>query len=314
MENLYIVLLKFFPVLALILLGVLIRRIHLLKADTIQELKTILINISLPSMFVLTFARTAFELRYILIFATIFLLDILTFFLGKGISKKLAPKNSYFPAVFCGHETGMLGYALFTAFFGSENTFKLAIFDIAQVTFVFFVLVNFLRKQNGDNASVRQVVQGFLKSPIILSIFAGILISSTGLTGVLKGYQFTGAAVGVLEQLGSLTVPLICITIGYELNINFKGIIRPLITVLLRMGIMLIAAIAINAFLVKGILKLDSSFSVALFTMFLLPPPFVIPIFMGQEAIEEKNDILNVISVHIVMTLAAFFVLVNVMT
>ncbi|PKM71606.1 MAG: hypothetical protein CVU91_13000 [Firmicutes bacterium HGW-Firmicutes-16] len=312
MENLFTVLIKFLPVLLMILLGALIRKIKLLKPDTVQELKTILINISLPSMFVLTFARTVFELRYLLIFGAVFLVYLITMFMGKGVSKKLCPGNSYFPSVFAGHETGMLGYALFTAFFGAENTYKIAIFDIAQVVFVFFILVNFLRKQNGTNATAKQIIMGFAKSPIILSISAGIILSTTGLTSYLQGFQITDSFVTLLTLLGNLTVPIICITIGYELRINLNNILRPFLTVILRMAVMLAFAFLINEFLVTRVLHLDSSFGIALYTMFLLPPPFVIPIFIDQKAEKEKNDILNVISIHIVMTLAAFLVLVSV--
>jgi len=312
MDNLYVVLLKFIPVLLLILLGALIRRIRLLKPETIQELKTILINISLPSMFLLTFAKTNFELRYLLIFLAVFVVCLIMLILGKGFSKRLCPGNSYYPSVFTGHENGMLGYALFAAFFGAENTYKLALFDIGQVVFVFFVLVNFLRKQNGTNATAKQMILGFAKSPIILSITAGIILSSTGLTAVVQKLQITDSFVSVLNLLGNLTVPLICISLGYELRINSKNILNPILTVLLRMSLMLAFAFVINKFLVAGLLGLDKSFELALYTMFLLPPPFVIPIFIDQNVVKEKNDILNVISIHIVLTLAAFLVLVSV--
>lgn len=312
MDNLFVVLIKFIPVLTMILLGALIRKIRLLKPETIQELKTILINISLPSMFLLTFARTEFVPRYVLIFLAVFLVCLIMLILGKGFSKKFCPGNAYYPSVFTGHENGMLGYALFAAFFGAENTYKLAIFDIGQVIFVFFVLVNFLGKQNGTNASVKQVILGFAKSPIILSMTAGIIISSTGLTSLLQNFEITDSFVSVLTLLGNLTVPLICIILGYELHINTKNLLKPLMTVLLRMVLMLAFAFVINKFLVIGLLGLDKSFGLALFTMFLLPPPFVIPIFMGKDAVKEKNDILNVISVNIVMTLVAFLVLVSI--
>lgn len=312
MENLYVVLLKFIPVLSLILLGVLIRRIKLLKPETVQELKTILINITLPSMFIITFANTKFELRYLYIFAAVFLVCLVMFLMGKGFSKKLCPGNGYYPAVFTGHENGMLGYALFTAFFGAENTFKLAIFDIGQVVFVFFILVNYLRSQNGTSSSPKQVITGFFKSPIILSITVGIIFSSTGFTSLAQNFKITDPIVNVLTLLGNMTVPLICITLGYELRINTKNIVRPFLTVLLRMGLMLAFAFVINEVLVIRVLQLDKSFGLALFTMFMLPPPFVIPVFMDGKAEKEKSDIMNVISINIVLTLIAFLILISV--
>ncbi|MEA4895351.1 MAG: hypothetical protein VB064_08810 [Oscillospiraceae bacterium] len=312
MESLLTVFYKFLPVLLMILLGALIRRIKLLGPSTIQELKTIIVNISLPSILLLTFAETDFEPRYLLIFLSVFLACLIMLFLGKGFSGRLCPGNPYYCSVFTGYENGMLGYALFTAFFGSENAYKLAIFDIGQVVFVFFVLVNYLRRQNGTNATARQVVLGFLKSPIILAIIAGIVISTAGLAGRIRDYQITGSIVNLLTLLGNLTVPLICMILGYELRISLDNFLKPVLTVLLRMALMLALAYVINEFLVIRLLRLDSGFTVALYTMFLLPPPFVIPIFIDQKAEKEKNDILNVISIHIIMTLAAFPVLISI--
>ena len=312
MDTLYTVLLRFLPILALILLGVLIRRIKLLKPEAIEGFKTVILNISLPVLLFMTFARTAFEPRYILIFIAVFLVCLLTLLLGKGLSGRLRPGNRYYPGLFSGYETGMLGYALFTAIFGSENTYKIAIFDVGQVLFVFFVLMSFLRKQNGTQASTGAVVLGFFKTPVVLAILAGILFSCTGLTALVGGFRLTGAFESALNLIGNLTQPLICIVIGYELTLNVRKLAGPLLTVLLRLAVMLAAAFVLNELLVVRLLGLDRSFCVALYTLFLLPPPFIIPIVIGPGAEKEKSDVLSVLSVHIVLTLAAFLVLVSV--
>ena len=312
MDKLYTVLIKFLPVLLLILLGVLIRRRKLLKRETIQELKTVIIDISLPALLILTFANTTFELRYALLFVTIPVVCLVMLALGTGLSKKLAPGNRYYPAVFGGVETGMLGYALYTAFFGAENTYKLAILDLGHAVFIFFILVSYLQKKSGSNIKTKRLVLNFVKSPIILAIVAGIIFSVTGLTAYAQKLQVTDAFVTALKLLGSLTQPLICIVLGYELQIGKSSIIRPLITVLVRMGLMLFAAFIIIRYLIAGLLRLDGSFQTALYMMFLLPPPFIIPLYIDKDAEKDKNEILNVISIHIVLTLAAFMVLASV--
>ena len=312
MANLYIVTIKFIPIIALILLGVFIRKIKLLRPETIQDLKAIIINISLPSMLILTFSKTVLELRYVYIILAVFLTCVIMLIMGSGFSKKLCPGNRYYPVVFGSYETGMLGFALFTAFFGAENTYKLAIVDIGQEFFAFFVMLNFLNRQNGGSASVKQMLSGFIKSPLVIAILTGIVLGNTGLTTYLANFQITDSFVSVLTLLGNLTVPLICIIIGYEFSLDIKGIGRPFITALLRMALMFGFALLINEFLLVRLLKLDSGFGTALFTMFLLPPSFVIPIFIDQKAIKEKRDVLNVISVHIVLTLIAFLILVTV--
>lgn len=311
MEQLFLVLVKFLPVLLLILLGVLLRRIRLIRPETVADLKAIIVNLSLPAMLFLTFARTDFQARYFFIVLAVIAVCFFMLFFGLVVSRRLAPKNPYYPAVFTGFEAGMLGYALFTAFFGVENTYKFAVMDIGQVCFVFFVLVSFLQRQKGTKASPGALFLSFARSPIILAILLGILLSALGLTARLAALQITEAAVSVLTLLGSLTAPLICLVIGYELRLQKTGLLRPLLTVLLRMGLMLALAYLLNRYLILGVLGLDKSFALALYTMFLTPPPFVIPIYMGEASQEERSEILNVLSIHIIMTLAAFFILIT---
>ena len=313
MPQVYIVIIKALPVILLILLGIFLRRTGLIKKTTVDDLKKIVVNIALPSTLFLTFARTIFQSNYLWIFVCVFAVCLLMLIAGIGFRKVLSPDNKYYPALFAGFEAGMMGYALFTSFFGAENTYKFAIIDVGQVVFVFFVLVAFLQSQSGEKTSVSKLAKGFILSPIILSIILGILVGSTGLFAAVSPYPITGAFTDTLKLLGSMTQPLICIVIGYELHMQVKNIRKPLLTVLLRMCILMGIAFLLNTFIIDKALHLDKSFQLAVYTMFLLPPPFVIPIYMGESSEKQKPVILNTISLHVLFSLIAFVVLVSIM-
>lgn len=313
MPQVYIVIIKALPVILLILLGVILRRTGLIRKTTVDDLKKIVVNIALPSTLFLTFAGTSFQSNYLWIFVFVFAVCLLMLAAGIGFGKIISPDNKYYPALFAGFEAGMMGYALFTSFFGVENTYKFAIIDVGQVVFVFFVLVAFLQRQSGGKASAAKLIKGFLLSPIILSIILGVMIGSTGLFAAASAYPITGAFTDTLKLLGSMTQPLICIVIGYELHMQAKNIQKPLLTVLLRMSILMGIAFLLNTFLIDRALHLDKSFQLAVYTMFLLPPPFVIPIYMGESSDKQTPVILNTISLHVLFSLAAFVVLVSVM-
>lgn len=312
MQQVYEVIIKALPVILLILLGIFLRRTQLIKKHTVDDLKKIVVNIALPSTLFLTFAGTRFQSNYLWIFGSVFAVCLIMLAVGIGFRKVISPDNKYYPALFAGFEAGMMGYALFTSFFGAENTYKFAVIDVGQVIFVFFVLVAFLQRQDGHKASPVNLIKGFILSPIILSIVLGILVGSTGLFAAASAFKITGALTDTLKLLGSMTQPLICIVIGYELHMEIRAIKKPLITVLLRMGILLGIAFLLNIFLIAGTLHLDKSFQLAVYTMFLLPPPFVIPIYMGEQAQMQKPLILNTISLHVICTLAAFVILVSI--
>lgn len=312
MAQFYEVVSKALPVILLIILGTCLRYTKFISKAAINDFKKIIVNIALPSMLFLTFAGTTFAGKYLWVVLCVFAICVVMLFAGMFIGKRMSPENKYFPALFTGFEAGMLGYALFASFFGSENVFKFAIIDIGQVIFVFFILTAFLRSRNGEKATAKGLFLGFFRSPVIISILLGILIGVTGIFAAISGNKVGISLIDTLKMLGGLTQPLICIVIGYELQINFKNLLRPLVAVLLRMAIFLCIAFIVNTLLVEGLLHLDKSFRIAVYTMFLLPPPFVIPIFMADAAEKEKPIILDMISLHILCSLAAYIVLVSI--
>ena len=113
-----------------------------------------------------------------------------------------------------------------------------------------------------------------------------------------------------LRLLSEMTMPIICIAIGYELKINPKGIGGPLLATVSRMVLLLGMAYAINEIVIDRLLNLDNIFKIALYTMFLLPPPFVIPIYMDEKEEENKQFILNTLSISTILSLVAFIILI----
>lgn len=300
------------PVIFLILIGNLLHRFKFFKESTIDDIKKIVVNISLPALLFTAFAETSFEAGYLLIIISVFAVCGLMLGIGSLIQRSFKIENRYYPSLFSGFETGMMGYSVFVAVYGAENMYKLAVIDLGQVTFVFFVLISFLYKLNGDSVTKKGLVLSFIKSPVIISIIAGIIAGITGIAGLIKGFAVSNSVYETIKLASTLTVPLICLVIGYELKISLKGIGLPLKTSIARVCILLGIALAIDMFIFRYVLHLDNIFRIALYTMFLLPPPFVIPIFMKSGEGENKQTILRTISVNIILSLAAFIILIGV--
>ena len=132
MTDAFEILSKVLPVIFLIVIGALLRKTGFFKQDLVSGLKKIVVNISLPAVLFLTFAETTFESRYLLIFLSVFLVCGIMLFLGTGIKRLFKQSNKYYPALFSGFETGMMGYSLFLAVYGSENIYKLALIDLGR--------------------------------------------------------------------------------------------------------------------------------------------------------------------------------------
>ncbi|QSX09467.1 hypothetical protein J0B03_05230 [Alkalibacter rhizosphaerae] len=113
------------------------------------------------------------------------------------------------------------------------------------------------------------------------------------------------AVLDAVEMVGNVTVPMMLIVVGFELPFEFHNMKSILLAVVLRMVMMLALAYLINKFVIQQWLQLDELYTAALYTMFILPPPFVIPLSIIGEC-EHKNYVLNFVSLHLFVSMIAF--------
>jgi len=310
MTNIVGIIAKVLPIIFLIVVGNILQRFRYLKYDTVEDLKKIVVNIALPALLFIAFAGTTFQLEYLLIIIIVFAVCALMLFAGRLFQNVFKVENKYFPALFAGFEAGMLGYSVFVAVYGTDNMFKFAIIDIGQVTFVFLVLISYLQRLNGNALRAKHLVLSFIKSPVIISVFLGILAGGFGVIEAVKNYPVPNSVYETLKLISVLTIPLICLIIGFELKIDLRGLGLPFKIAAVRTAVLFLIAAFVNKFIIVDLLHLDAVFQIALYTMFILPPPFVIPIFMKDGEGDNKQLILNTISVNIIISLALYLVLI----
>lgn len=297
------------PVLTLFVLGYLLQRIHFFKVQSIQDIKKMIVSIALPCLLFRAFSQLELQPKFLIIVILVFGICGFMVILGKMLAKVLHISSPYFPILLGGFETGMLGYAIFIAVYGIDEIDKLAIIDLGQVLFVFFVLMALLMKYRDGTQSASQLLQMFLTSPVIISIFLGILVS------LLKGdadYSTNRMAlyVGeVITLLGNLTVPLICLVIGYELKFDFHSARLSVKTIVIRKLLLIVLALLMNKVVFVRILHLEPLYEYALLTMFLMPPPFVIALFLKEDDQESQQYVVNTLSLSTIISIALFLLI-----
>ncbi len=311
MNDILEIMAKVLPIILLIIMGNILQKINFFTDNTVDELKKIVVNIALPALIFLAFTETKFQVRYSLIVASVMIVSAIMLLVGIFFKKVFKSDNKYFPVLFTSFETGMVGYSLFATVFGTGEMFKLALVDLGNGLFFFLFLVSYLEKLNGESKSIKDLLMSFVKSPIILAIFAGLTVGSTGLLGTLQEFSFSASILDMLSLLSALTVPVICLVIGYELQIDLKNILKPILVATLRIALLLSVAFLINTVVIRGILQLDKVFEIALYTMFLLPPSFIIPIFV-KDGGEDKQFVLSVISINIILSIITFVGIVSI--
>jgi len=301
---------KVLPVILLIIGGKVLSQFDFLAPGAVDEVKKIVVNIGLPALLFTAFSSVKFQPKYLAVFALMFGLSAVLFFLGKFIINLFNIESRIFPFLMTGFEAGMLGYPIFQATFGKDQLFKFAIVDFGQVTFVFLVLVSLLIRMTQEKGEKESPVFMFLKSPPVIGILFGLLFGTLGVfEGVSEG-QFTNVILTTLNYLGALVVPLICLVIGYELQFNPNGLKKALLTTAIRLTVLIVIGVALGGFIFVNLLGFDHTFVLAFVTMLVLPPPFVTPIFLTPRDEEEKQFVLNTLSIHTVATLVVYIPLI----
>lgn len=297
------------PVLLLFVLGAVLRRRGFFAEATVADLRRFVLVVTLPSALFLTFLRVSLELRYLPIVVLVFTACVVMLLAGPGLTRLVGVRSPFAGPLMTGFEAGMLGYAIYGGVFGAENLYKFGIVDLGQVLFVFFVLATVLsRRATGVTPGLGATVATFLRTPVIVAILAGVAGNLVGLGTLLDSTPLTSALLQTLALLGACTTPLIAVVIGYSTRLGRGALGRPARTVAIRLAAWVALAVPFAVFVVQGVLGLDPLFAAAVMTMAILPPPFVIPLYMGSrpEDVAERDYVADTLSLGTVVTLVAF--------
>lgn len=295
------------PVVLLFIVGFSLQKIHFFSDEAIGGLKRLVSDIALPALLFKAFLSIEATPRMFILIVVVFFSCYVMVLLGRLIGKLMHIKSPYFALMMGGFEMGMLGYALFLALYGDENLGKMAVVDLGQVVFVFFVLMAMLIKERDGSGNPKVLLKQFATSPVIIAIISGLILSfiapSVTVTPLLASLS------SFIDMVGSLTVPLIAISIGYTIHIERNNLAISIKTIVVRKALSLLFVLVINNVLVESILDLPRIYSYAMMVMFLTPPPFVISIFMKQSDKENMDYVANTLSLDTVVSIILIIII-----
>lgn len=298
----------FLPLFFLIGLGAALGKTGFFSVEMVEGLKRIVASIALPAVLFGAFSRVEVSGRLGLLALGIFLACALMGIVGQLASRAARLPDPATRFLFQGFEAGMLGYGLFIALFGRESVSYFATADLGQVVFVFTALMTQLRRaENGGPIRATTLLRHMLLSPVIIAIVAGLFasIAFPGAAGSpWADHAFLAPA---LATVASLTTPLVCLVVGFGLkDFRLRGAGQALILVAMRLGTAVVIGALLAVMLVEalGFPKLQS---VAVVFLFILPPPFVIPVF--RTAKDDAAYISGALSVHTLVSIIATVVL-----
>ena len=301
MENLFRILQTALPVLAALALGVLCRKLNFLTRDGVDTLKKVVVNLTLPAVVFAAFATAEYSLQTIAIPVLVFLLCCAGLGLGKLLARLLRLPGRVTPYLAGGFEAGMLGYALFALLFPQASSARFAILDLGQTLFVFTLYKALL----SGGKETKSLWKDIVNTPILWGTFAGLLVGATGLFGWMVQNGSAAVVTSLTDFLSAPTGMMILLAVGYDLDfaqIRWRETARFVVLRLAAMAILFAVLLLVNRTLLHGII-----FEGAALLLFILPPPYVLPIFADEPS--QRAQISSALSALTVVTLLLFAVM-----
>ena len=127
-----------------------------------------------------------------------------------------------------------------------------------------------------------------------------------GLRDTLYDGPIVGGVMNTLVFLAALTVPLILLIVGYGIQLDQRGIREAVTPVVIRLAILLPLAVLLPVLLADSLLDGNAYSQAALFTLLILPPPFIIPLYMKPGMPDERRYVNNVLSLSTMVSVFLF--------
>ena len=149
---------------------------------------------------------------------------------------------------------------------------------------------------------LKAIVKDMLSTPILWALILGVITGATGLYKQLGAWGVSGIVDAVTSFVSAPTGMIILLAVGYDLvlkEISWKSTAGLIAMRLGVMGLLLGVLILLNRFVLGGLI-----FEGAAVVLFILPPPFIIPIFSNEPS--ERVQISSALSALTLVTMLLF--------
>lgn len=299
------ILVKIVPVVLMVCLGLLCRKMQIITQEGIEGLKTLATGFMLPVLLFNALATTSYSGNTMRIVAAIFAVNSVCFGLGMVFRRRFPSLGRFLPFILSSYEGGMLGYPLYVVLCGEGQLFNIATLDIANTIFVFTVYLAILMSTVNGRFEIHEMVLNVLHSPVFWGVFLGIAVGLTGLAGwfleTLPGAVYSASK----DMLTSAISAIILIVTGYGLSMDRSVLKACQKAVALRLVLQL-AMLAGLMRLLGGLIN-TREMRIALILYILLPPTFVVPVYARTE--EDGAYLSTTISIYSVVTVMVFIII-----
>ena len=300
MDKLISVISTALPVFLALAMGMMCRSKGFLTRDGVDTLKKVIVNLTLPFVLFSSFATAEYSLSALILPVIIFVICTVMLVLGFVWVKLSKSGSKVAPFLASGFEAGMLGFSLFALLFPNESASKFAMLVLGQEIFVFTLYKMLLTGKTNP----KDIINDFLTSPTLIAVVLGLIVGASGLYDCFRAWGVNTIIESVTSFISAPTGTIILFAVGFDLvlkEIDWKKTGGMVAMRLVIAGVMLGMLILLNRTVLNGMI-----FEGAAVMLFILPAPFIIPIF--ADAAEERVQISSALSALTLITMVLFAV------
>ena len=279
------------PVFLIILLGFLIGKF---KKINVGPLVDLLVYVTVPALIVSSITKSSLSVADFFTVAlsaagVIIILGILAFFLFKAFHS--TSRGIYLPLTI--GNSGYLGYPIALLAFGAEGLSRAVVFDVVNSLFLYSIGIWLIHEKKD--------FREMFKIPLLYAVLLGIGLN-------LFSIQIHPVIAKPLEMVGSITIPLALLVLGYKLTeVRVKAFLVGIGASLFRIiGGFLAALLLVSLFSISGVSRnivlLEAAMPSAVMTLILCQK-----YRRDADAVASVvflSTVLSIISIPIILTLA----------
>lgn len=223
---------KIIPLILAFFVGILVKRLKLLKKEDAHVLLRFVLSVSLPALTILAIYRVVVSADMLLIPVLAMAIVISMYLISQLANKLLKLPRAMFGSFLVGTMIMNSAFALpfFHAAFGDEGLARASLFDIGN-TFMIFTFTYFNAIKYGDNSHSDKISWNkFLKLPPLYAMLIAFVIK-------IAGIKLPPVSINFLELLGTPTTPLVMIALGLYFEPRLKNMGKAFVAIFIRMGL-----------------------------------------------------------------------------
>ena len=238
---------EFIYIIAIIIIGYLLKRVNILKEKDGETISRIIFNITLPALVIVTLNSVKIEPSLMLLPIMIVLYGILSFVLAYFVFKKEDKElKGTLMMLASGYNVGLFVFPIVEAIWGAEGLLYFGMFDVGNSVIVFGLvyLVGSYFSEEGLTLKPISILKKFSKSiPFMSYVIMSILNFSH--------IHLPAGIIDVATTISKANMPLSLLLLGLYLNFKFeKQYIRPITKfILFRYGLGLVVGFVLYFFL-----------------------------------------------------------------